>query len=447
MIERYTLPEMGALWSDETRFATWLEVEIAALRAMEAARIAPAGTADAIAGRARFDVARINEIEAVVHHDVVAFLTNVGESLGPEGRYLHHGMTSSDLLDTALALVLVRAIDRIAGRIEEVGRELRGLAQRHRHTIMIGRTHGVHAEPITFGQKVLVWFAEMERHAGRLAAARGEVAVGKFSGAVGTFAHLPPEVESRACALLGLGAAPVTTQIVQRDRHAHLIAVLALVAASAEKFATEIRHLQRTEVGEAREPFGRGQKGSSAMPHKRNPILCERISGLARLLRGYVPAAYENVALWHERDISHSSVERVILPDAFIALDYQLHLMIRVLSGLEVDAARMESNLEASRGLFFSQRALLRLTERLESREAAYERVQAAAMTAWREQRPFADVLAETVGAEGLLSAEEIAAICDREAFVGRLDVVFERVLATPWAPARDGAEDQRPNG
>jgi adenylosuccinate lyase len=432
VIARYTLPEMGALWTDATRFRTWLEVEVAAVRAMEETGRAPAGTAEAIRRNARPDPERILEIEATVHHDVIAFLTQVSEGLGPERTWLHHGMTSSDLLDTALALTLVRACDRIGQRLEGIGRRLRALAEEHRRTPMIGRTHGMHAEPITFGLKVLVWFAEVERQHVRLRTAREEVRVGKLSGAVGTFAHLPPEVEARTCAALGLTPAPVSSQIVQRDRHAFLISVLALIAATAEKISVEIRHLQRTEVGEAFEPFGRGQKGSSAMPHKRNPILCERITGLARLLRGYVVPALENVALWHERDISHSSVERVILPDAFIGLDYQLHLLARVLDGLEVDPARMRENLDATRGLCFSQRALLVLTDRLGSREAAYARVQAAAMQAWHERRPLREMLA--AGAGDRLSDADLDAIFDLDAFLRELDPVFARVLATPWA-------------
>ncbi|MBM3318071.1 MAG: adenylosuccinate lyase, partial [Candidatus Eisenbacteria bacterium] len=434
MIGRYTLPEMGELWSDEARLRTWLEVEIAAAAAMEAAGEIPAGTAAAIRSRARFDRARIAAIEERVHHDVIAFLTDVGESLGEERKYLHRGMTSSDLLDTALALTLVRAADLIDRRLTAVGRLLRGLAEAHRRTPMMGRTHGVHAEPISFGHKALVWFAEAERQHLRLRAAREEIRVGKLSGAVGTFAHLPPAIEERFCAALGLAPAPVSTQIVQRDRHAHLLMVLALIAATGEKIALEIRHLQRTEVGELYEPFAAGQKGSSAMPHKRNPILCERICGLARLLRAYAQVGAENIALWHERDISHSSAERVILPDACIALDYLLHLCERVLGGLEVDAARMRENLEGSQGLFFSQRALLALTEKLGSREEAYARVQAAAAEARRRRAPLRALLEETVGREGLLSADELDRICDLQAFLAHLDPVFERVLATGWA-------------
>ncbi len=434
MIERYTLPEMGARWTDEARFGTWLKVEIAAAAAMEALAGAPAGTAEAMRRNGRFDVERIGAIEAEVHHDVIAFLTNVGEHLGPEKTWLHRGMTSSDLLDTALALQLVGACDLIAQRLVRVGRRLRELAREHQHTPMIGRTHGVHAEPITFGLKALLWFQEMERQHERLQRAREDVRVGKFSGAVGTFAHLTPELEARACELLGLRPAPVSNQIVQRDRHAHLLAVLALIGATCEKMANEVRHLQRTEVAEAFEPFGRGQKGSSAMPHKRNPILCERICGLARLLRSHLVAGYENIALWHERDISHSSVERVILPDAFIGLDYTLHLTERVLEGLEVDAARMRENMDAGGGLYYSQRVLLALTEKLGSREDAYRIVQEGAMEARRSRRSLRACLEQNEQVLAHLDREALDALFDLDAFFVNLAPVFDRVLATDWA-------------
>jgi len=434
MIRRYTLPEMGALWTDESRFRAWLEVEVAAVQAMEEVGGAPPGTAAAVRAHARFDVERILEIEAEVHHDVIAFLTNVGEHLGEEKTWLHRGMTSSDLLDTALALTLREACGLIDRRLETIGRRLRHLAEEHRETPMMGRTHGVHAEPITFGLKALLWFAEMERHHGRLEAARGEVLVGKISGAVGTFAHLPPEIEARTCEILGLAAAPVSNQVVQRDRHAHLLAVLALIGASAEKIALEIRHLQRTEVAEVFEPFGRKQKGSSAMPHKRNPILCERICGMARLLRGALAPAYENIALWHERDISHSSVERVILPDSFIGLDYLLSLTERVLDGLVVDRERMGRNLESSGGLFFSQRALLALTASLGSREEAYRAVQGAAMSAHQKGRSLRAELEADEAAHRHLDAAKLEEIFDLQAFFRNLEPIFTRVLASRWA-------------
>ena len=434
MIARYTLPEMGNLWSDATRFRTWLEVEIAAVQAMEDLGSAPPGTAAALRDHARFDIARIHEIEATVHHDVIAFLTAVGEHLGAEKTWLHRGMTSSDLLDTSLALQLVRACDLIDGRLTTVGQLLRQLSEQHRETPMIGRTHGVHAEPITFGLKVLLWFAEMERQHARLQRAREEVRVGKISGAVGTFAHVTPAIEARTCEILGLAAAPVSNQIVQRDRHAHLLGVLALAGATLEKIASEVRHLQRTEVAEVYEPFARGQKGSSAMPHKRNPILCERICGLARLLRSHLMPAYENIALWHERDISHSSVERVILPDAFIGLDYALHLTERVVGGLEVDTERMAANLGSSSELFYSQRALLALTELLGSREEAYEIVQSAAQEAWRTKRGLREVLAADERAAALREAGRLDEIFDLQSFFTHLGPVFARVLATDWA-------------
>ena len=434
MIERYTLPEMGALWSDQSRFQTWLDVEIGAAQAMEELGTIPAGTAAALRKNAQFDIERIHAIEAEVHHDVIAFLTSVGEHLGEEKAWLHRGMTSSDLLDTSLALVLVKACDLIGAKLVTVGGHLRALAEEHRHTPMMGRTHGVHAEPITFGHKVLIWFQEMERHHLRLTRARAEVAVGKLSGAVGTFAHLPPAIESRACEILGLQAAPVSSQIVQRDRHAHLVATLALIGTSCEKIAVEVRHLQRTEVGEVYEPFARGQKGSSAMPHKRNPILCERVSGMARLLRSHVQVAYENVVLWHERDISHSSAERVILPDAFIGLDYTLHLMTRLLADLDVRPERMRSNLEDSYGLFFSQRVLLALTEALGSREEAYAIVQRCAMKAWEERRQLREVLAEEPRVSAHLDGPAFDVLFHLESFFQNLEPVFDRVLATGWA-------------
>ncbi len=434
MIERYTLPEMGALWSDQSRFQTWLDVETGAAQAMEELGTIPAGTAAALRKNGRFDIERIHAIEAEVHHDVIAFLTSVGEHLGEEKAWLHRGMTSSDLLDTSLALVLVKACDLIRDKLGTVGGHLRALAEEHRETPMMGRTHGVHAEPITFGQKVLIWFQEMERHHLRLARAREEVAVGKLSGAVGTFAHLTPAIEARACEILGLKAAPVSSQIVQRDRHAHLVATLALIGTSCEKIALEVRHLQRTEVGEVYEPFARGQKGSSAMPHKRNPILCERVSGMARLLRSHVQVAYENVVLWHERDISHSSAERVILPDAFIGLDYTLHLMTRLLGDLDVRPERMLSNIEDSFGLFFSQRVLLALTETLGSREEAYAIVQRCAMTAWDERRQLRVVLTEEPRVSDHLDEAALDALFDLDSFFKNLPPVFDRVLATSWA-------------
>ncbi len=434
MIERYTLPEMGQLWSDEAKFSAWLEVEIAAAQAMEELGTVPAGTTEALRANSAFEIDRILEIENKVHHDVIAFLTNVGEHLGEEKAWLHRGMTSSDLLDTSLALLLTRACDLIEKRVVTIGQYLRRLAVAHQNTPMIGRTHGVHAEPITFGQKVLIWFAEMERHSVRLRQAREEVRVGKLSGAVGTYAHLTPEMEKRTCAILGLEAAPVSSQIVQRDRHAHLLAILALIATACEKMALEIRHLQRTEVAEAGEPFAKGQKGSSAMPHKRNPILCERICGMSRLLRSHLSPAYENVALWHERDISHSSVERVILPDAFIGLDYTLHLTERVMGDLDVDADRMKTNLESTGGIFYSQRVLLALTKAFGSREQAYAVVQDAAMSTWQTKGNLRTQLEAKSEVTAQLSKAELDQIFDLDSYFKNLGEIFERVLSTEWA-------------
>ena len=434
MIPRYTLPDMGALWGDEAKFQAWLDVEIAAAKAMEELGEAPEGTSAALRRHARFDITRIHEIEAETHHDVIAFLTNVGESLGEERTWLHRGMTSSDLLDTSLALLLVRACDLIERRLVRIGRELRGLAQEHRETPMMGRTHGVHAEPITFGLKALLWFAEFERQHVRLQQVREEIRTGKISGAVGTFAHVTPAIEERTCEILDLKAAPVSNQVVQRDRHAHLVAVLALIGASCEKIAIEIRHLQRTEVAEAFEPFGSKQKGSSAMPHKRNPILCERICGMARLLRSHLGPAYENIALWHERDISHSSAERVILPDAFIGLDYILHLTERVVGGLEVDTVNMQANLDSAKGLHFSQPVMLALTGVLGSREEAYAIVQSCAMAARDEGRHLRDLLLENPQVTAHLNRDQIEAFFDIRAFFANLDPVFKRVLASQWA-------------
>jgi adenylosuccinate lyase len=434
MITRYTLPEMGKLWEDEAKFTAWLKVELAAAQAMEDLGTIPAGTTAAMRKNASFDIDRILEIESKTHHDVIAFLTNVGEYMGEEKTWLHRGMTSSDLLDTSLALILVQACDLIEKRVTHIGQLLRKLAVEHQHTPMMGRTHGVHAEPITFGQKVLIWFAEMERHHKRLLQAKEEVAFGKLSGAVGTFAHLSPAVEARTCELLGLQAAPVSSQIIQRDRHAHLVATLALIATAGEKMALEIRHLQRTEVGEAFEAFAKGQKGSSAMPHKRNPILCERICGMSRLMRGFVGTAYENVALWHERDISHSSAERIMLPDCFIGLDYTLHLVERVIGNLVVDGDRMRENLDGTGGIFFSQRALLALTEALGSREEAYTLVQDAAMEAWKTRSLLRDKLVANPQVIEKLSEKQLDDIFDLNSFFSNLGEVFARVLATPWA-------------
>jgi adenylosuccinate lyase len=373
MIPRYTHPEMGRIWSDQHRYETWLRVETAAAEAMAAAGIVPAEAARDIRERGAFDIDRIEAIEQVTQHDVIAFTTAVAEHVGPSARWLHFGMTSSDVIDTAQALQMREACDLVLADLAALGEAIRDRAFEHRRTPMIGRTHGVHAEPMTFGLKLALWYAEVGRAIDRVRRAREVVSVGKLSGAVGTFAHLPPAVEADVCRRLGLAPAPVASQVIQRDRHAELMAALAITAASLEKFALEIRGLQKTEIGEVEEPFAKGQKGSSAMPHKRNPIGCEQVVGLARLLRANAHAAMENIALWHERDISHSSVERVILPDSFIALDHMLRRFTRIAKGMVVYPERMRENLDRSRGVVFSGSVLLELAAKGVSREQAYE--------------------------------------------------------------------------
>ncbi len=429
MIERYSRPAMAQLWHDDARYRRWLAVEVASMRAQEAAGLCPPGTADAIAAHGRFDAARIDALEATLHHDVIAFLTDVGASLGDEKRFLHQGMTSSDLVDTALALTLGEAGGLLLAGIGRLQAALLALAQQHRATVMVGRTHGVHAEPITFGLKVLTWATAVDRSRRGLEAALAECAVGKLSGAVGQAAHLPLGIEEGFLAALGLAPEPVATQVVARDRHARLMSALAHLAANYERIATEIRHLQRTEVRELEEPFGAGQKGSSAMPHKRNPVVCERISGLARLFRGYEVAALEDVALWHERDISHSSVERVILPDAFLLADYLTDRLAWVIEGLSVDTARMRANLDASGGLVFSQRVLLALTAAGMAREDAYALVQRCAMAAWHGEGRFADLLEAEPEVQARLG-QGLAACFDVGYFLGSVDALFARAEA-----------------
>ena len=439
MIARYTRPEMAQLWSDEARFARWLRVEVAATRAQEAEGLVPAGTAQAIEAHARFDTARIDALEATLHHDVIAFLTDVSASLGEEKRFLHLGMTSSDLVDTALALALGDAGRVLLAGVDRLEAALLALAQQHRTTVMVGRTHGVHAEPMTFGLKALSWATAIRRSRRGLEAALAQCAVGKLSGAVGQAAHLPLAIEEAFLAALGLAPEPVATQVVARDRHARLVSALAHLAANYERIATEIRHLQRTEVREVEEPFGAGQKGSSAMPHKRNPVVCERITGLARLFRGYEVAALEDVALWHERDISHSSVERVILADSFLLADYLTERLTFVIAGLGVDPARMRANLDASGGLVFSQRVLLALTAAGMAREDAYAIVQRCAMTAWRGEGRFADLLHAEPEVASRLGAG-LDECFDVQFYLGAVDGLFERArkaLAAPLEPVR----------
>jgi adenylosuccinate lyase len=428
MIERYTRPAMGRVWSDDAKFARWLEIELAVCEAYARRARIPPDAVERIRGRARVETARILEIQARVKHEVIAFLTNLEEHLGEDSRFVHVGLTSSDVMDTALALQLREAADLLIAGQERLRGALRDLAVRHKDTLVVGRTHGVHAEPTTFGLKAAVWYAEAERNLDRLRRARAVIAVGQISGAVGTFAHVEPEIEDDVCRALGLAPAPASTQVIQRDRHAEYCTTLAIAAASLEKIALEVRGLQRTEVLEVEEPFAEGQKGSSAMPHKRNPELAERICGLARLLRGHAGAALENVALWHERDISHSSVERVILPDATIVLDYLLDLTAFVVEGLQVYPAHMAENLERSHGLIYSQRVLLRLTQAGLARQTAYELVQRHAMRAWRERRSFLELLADDPAVTGLVPVDELKACFDPAWHLRNVDAVFRRL-------------------
>jgi adenylosuccinate lyase len=429
MISRYTHPEMGRIWAEERRYQAWLAVETAAAEAMASAGLIPSEAAVDIRAHGGFDMTRIEEIEATTQHDVIAFTTAVAERVGPSARWLHFGLTSSDVVDTAQALQMRDACDVILGNLERLGEAVRARAEEHKHTPMIGRTHGVHAEPMTFGLKLALWYAEIVRNIGRVRRVRGVVSVGKISGAVGTFAHLPPSIEADVCRRLGLEAAPVSSQVIQRDRHADLITALAICGASLEKFALEIRGLQKTEIGEVEEPFAKGQKGSSSMPHKRNPIGCEQIAGLARLLRGYAVAALENVALWHERDISHSSVERVILPDTFIALDHMLRRFTRIVSGMVVYPDRMRENLERSRGIVFSGQVLLELAARGISREQAYTWVQRNAMRSFDERRPFKDLLLADPDVMRVLTHDDLDRAFDLDVQLRHVDQIFARVF------------------
>jgi adenylosuccinate lyase len=436
MIRRYTHPEMGAIWSEQRRYETWLEVELAAADAMAAAGLVPVDAAHELRARAAFDIARIEEIEQTTQHDVIAFTTAVAEKVGPAARWLHFGLTSSDVVDTAQAIQMQQACDLIVKGIAGLMEAVRLRAGEHRRTAMIGRTHGVHAEPMTFGLKLALWYAELQRNLDRLLRARDIVAVGKVSGAVGTFAHLDPAIEASVCARLGLQPAPVSSQVIQRDRHAELMAMLAITAASLEKFALEIRGLQKTEIGEVEEPFAKGQKGSSAMPHKRNPIGCEQICGLARLVRANAMAALENVALWHERDISHSSVERVILPDSFIALDHMLRRFTRIVRGMVVYPERMTENLDRSRGVVFSGTVLLELARRGISREQAYEWVQRNAMRSFHEQKDFKTLLLADADLMKVLSAADVEKAFDLDDQLRNVDAIFTRVFGGDIASA-----------
>jgi adenylosuccinate lyase len=431
MIPRYTHPEMGRIWSDQRRYETWLLVETAAAEAMAAAGIVPPEAARDIRERGGFDVARIEEIEQTTQHDVIAFTTAVAEKVGPSARWLHFGMTSSDVIDTAQALQMREACDVILGNLVALSDAIRDRALEHRRTPMIGRTHGVHAEPMTFGLKLALWYAEVQRDIERVRRARAGINVGKLSGAVGTFAHLPPSIEEEVCRRLQLEPAKVSSQVIQRDRHAALISTLAIAAASLETFALEIRGLQKTEIGEVEEPFAKGQKGSSAMPHKRNPIGCEQICGLARLLRANAHASLENVALWHERDISHSSVERVILPDSFIALDHMLRRFTKIVRGMIVHPERMRENLNHSRGVVFSGTVLLELARKGVSREQAYEWVQRNALRAFDEGRDFKTLLLADPDVGRVLTPADIERTFDVDEQLKYVDQIFDRVFQT----------------
>lgn len=428
MLDRYTRPQMKAIWTLENTYRKWLEVELAVCEVQAEMGQIPPEAMEAIRKKAAFSAERIAQIEAEVHHDLIAFLTDVSERIGEAGRYLHRGLTSSDVKDTALALQMREAMEIIIGDAKECLATLKEQAFKHRHTVMIGRTHGIHAEPITLGLKFALWVFEMKRNLERLTKAQEVISCGKLSGAVGTYAHLEPEVEERVCQKLGLKPAPISSQILQRDRHAEYIWALAITAASIEKFAAEIRALQRTEILEVEEPFLAGQKGSSAMPHKRNPILCERLCGQARLLRAYLIAALEDVPLWGERDMSHSSVERVILPDATALLDYMLARFTGVLKNLHVYPERMRRNLALTQGLIASERVLLTLMDKGLSREEAYGLVQSKAMAAWQGKGDFKTLLAADEEIRRHLSEEELEALFDMDYYLRHLDAIFARL-------------------
>jgi adenylosuccinate lyase len=427
MIERYSRPQMKKIWSDRNKFDQWLKVEIAVCEAWAELGQIPREDVFKIR-KASYNLDRIAKFLDVTHHDMTAFLNSVAESLGTESRFIHLGLTSSDIMDTALSLQLTQAADILMKDVAELISVTEDKAVEHKYTIMMGRTHGVHAEPITFGLKVALWIEEMKRNAQRLAEAKQNISVGKISGAVGTYATVPPQIEKLACAKLGLTPAPISSQIIQRDRHAQFLTTLAIIASSLEKFATEIRGLQRTEVREVEEPFEEGQTGSSAMPHKRNPELCERICGLARLIRGHALTSLENIALWHERDISHSSTERIILPDSCLAVDYMLSIFTSIMKGLKVYPENMRRNIESSQGLVFSQRVLIALIDKGLTREEAYKMVQDNAMKAWEEKKDFLGLLKVDRRITAHLSKAELNSLFDYGYYLKHVDEVFERL-------------------
>jgi len=429
MIERYTRPEMGSIWTEDNRYRQWLTVELAVCDAWAELGKIPAASLQVIKEKANFSVARIEEIEKVVKHDVIAFLTSVAEHVGDDARYIHVGLTSYDIVDTALSLLMKQSLEKIQ-------RDLRGLrdiikeqALKHRTTVTVGRTHGVHAEPITFGVKLLVWYEETNRNLDRVGRALEVISCGRISGSVGTYIHLDPRVEDISLGRLGLKPAKVSTQVLQRDRHAEVISALAILAASLDKFATEIRHLQRTEVLELEEPFTKGQKGSSSMPHKKNPVRCERISGMARLVRGNLQVALENIALWHERDISHSSAERVIIPDSFIIADYILAETADIIKNWNVHPDRMRENIDTTGGLIFSQALLLRLTEKGMSRDQAYALVQKNSLKVWSERLHLRDLALADPEISGLLSPQEIESCFSLDPYLEKIDYIFAKVF------------------
>jgi adenylosuccinate lyase len=429
MISRYTRPQMGRIWEAENRYAKWLDVEIAACEAMAEEGLVPSEALENIKKKAAFSVERILQIEEETKHDVIAFLTNVAEHVGPDSRFIHMGLTSSDILDTSFAMLLREAMLMIIEDVEQFMATVKERAFEHKHTVMIGRSHGIHAEPITFGLKLAVWYSEMKRNLHRLREALETISYGKLSGSVGTFANVSPRVEASACRKLGLKAAEISTQILQRDRHAQYFTALAILAGTMEKIAVEIRHLQRTEVLEAEEAFEKGQKGSSSMPHKKNPIGAENISGLARLVRSNCLAALENMALWHERDISHSSVERVIAPDSTILIDYMIHRLSRIVKTLAVYPERMKENLNRMRGLIFSQQVLLRLSNLGLSREKSYEWVQRNALKVWAEGKDFKSLLAEDTDIRKYLGLRDLEEIFDLKYHLKHVDQLFGRVF------------------
>ena len=434
MIERYTLPEMAAIWSEQHKTDTWLQVELLACEGWAREGVIPQEAMEKIR-QADYNLLRMHEIEKETHHDVISFLRSIQEQLGPEGRFIHLGLTSSDVLDTGLAAQIKEAGQLLAASLSQLVEAVVKVALEHKYTLMAGRSHGIHAEPITFGLKLALWVDELRRHQQRLTAALEQIAVGKISGAVGTHATIPPQIEEFVCEQMGLGVAPISSQIVQRDRHAHFMTTLALIGSSLEKMAQEIRHLQRTELSEAFEPFGSGQQGSSAMPHKRNPELCERVCGLARVLRGFAVTAMENVALWHERDISHSSAERIIIPDGCTLLHYILHIFTRVISGLDVDPERMLTNLNMTGGLVFSQRILLALIDKGVGRQEAYKMVQRNAKKVWGmaskgmiQEPALLNALSNDPEVASYLSRQELEELTSTDYYTRYIDTSFKRI-------------------